>query len=134
MNILGLNITITRAKAMPPLRGVDSRGGWYPVVRESYPGAWQQNDEIRIENVMTFAAVYACVTIPAQDIGKLRPKLMQQDTRGVWIETDSPVLLARAPEAQSLPDADRVLRAVGDLEADARQHLRPEASRPAAAW
>ena len=40
-------------------------------------------------------------------------------------------LLARAQEAQPLPDADRVLRAVGDLEADARQHLRVEASRPA---
>lgn len=87
MKIFGLEIT--RAKAMPTLQGVDSRGGWYPIIRESYTGAWQQNDEISLTNVMGFSAVYACVTVPAQDIGKLPVKLMQQNEDGIWTDAKS---------------------------------------------
>jgi len=90
VKILGYEITIGRAKAMPTLQGVDSRGGWYPVIRESFTGAWQQNEEISVTNVMGFSAVYACVTVPAQDIGKLRIKLMQQNESGIWVEAESP--------------------------------------------
>lgn len=79
------------AKALPQLNAVQSRGGWWPIVGESYAGAWQQNVEVRLENVMTFAAVYACVTVPANDIAKLRLKLMQQDLRdpAIWREVES---------------------------------------------
>lgn len=87
MQIFGL--TITRTKATGQLNRVDSRGAWWPIIRESYPGAWQQNVEIRVENVMTFSAVYACVTLIATDIGKLRPKLVQQDADGIWTDADS---------------------------------------------
>lgn len=80
------------AKALPQLNSVQSRGAWWPVVGESYASAWQQNVEVQLENVMTFAAVYACVTVPANDIAKLRLKLMQQDARdpAIWREVESP--------------------------------------------
>ena len=75
------------AKALAP---VDSRGGWYPLIREPYAGAWQQNQEITQETQLAYYAVYACVTLIANDIGKLRPRLVQQDEDGIWSETDSP--------------------------------------------
>jgi HK97 family phage portal protein len=92
VNIFGLSITrAPKTKAAPNnLAGVDSRGGWWPIIRESYAGAWQQNVEVTVTNVMTFSAVYACVTLIASDIGKLRLKLVQQDANGIWTETTSP--------------------------------------------
>jgi HK97 family phage portal protein len=91
MQIFGLSI-VRAKKAMPAaLASVnDGRGGWWPIVRESFAGAWQQNVDIQLDNVMTFAALYACVTLIASDIGKLRIKLMQSDADGIWSETDSP--------------------------------------------
>lgn len=75
------------AKALTP---VSTRGGWYPLIREPYAGAWQQNKEITHETQLAYYAVYACVTLIANDIGKLRPRLVQQDEDGIWSETDSP--------------------------------------------
>lgn len=69
---------------------VPNRGGWTPMVREPFMGAWQQNQEITQETQLAFYAVYACITLIANDIGKLRPRLVQQDSDGIWSETDSP--------------------------------------------
>lgn len=90
MRIFGFELT--RTKALPQLNSVEGRGGWWPIVREPYAGAWQQNVEVQLENVMTFAAVYACVTVPANDIAKLRIKLMKQDEKdpAIWREVESP--------------------------------------------
>jgi HK97 family phage portal protein len=89
VRLLGLEIT----KAAPPAAGLSgvsgSSGGWWPVVRESFTGAWQRNIEVRTETVLTFHAVYACVTRIAQDIGKLRIKLVEQDSDGIWAEVSS---------------------------------------------
>ena len=86
MRILGWEI-----KRAPNLAPVDSgRGGWYPLIREPYTGAWQQNKEITQETQLAYYAVYSCITLIANDIGKLRPRLVQQDEDGIWSETDSP--------------------------------------------
>jgi HK97 family phage portal protein len=79
--------SITREKAISP---VSNRGGWWPVVRESYPGAWQQNVEVRQDTVLAFPAVFACQTLIASDISKLRIKLVAQDSDGIWSETKNP--------------------------------------------
>lgn len=65
---------------------VDGRGGWFPFLREPYAGAWQRNDEAVIDNVLAFHAVYACITLIAADIAKLKFKLMRQ-VSGIWLET-----------------------------------------------
>lgn len=92
MNLFGFSITRTKATTKAPgnLAGVDSRGNWLSIIREGFSGAWQSNVEISVTNVMTFSAVYSCVTLIASDIGKLRIKLMQQDAEGIWTETESP--------------------------------------------
>lgn len=84
MRIFGLSIT--REKA---LQTVDNRGGWWPVIRESFAGAWQQNVTISQDTVLSFHAVFACQTLIASDIAKLRVKLVAQDSDGIWSETKS---------------------------------------------
>lgn len=89
--ITRLNIRQQRlqARASPVLTPVSSRGGWWPLIREPYTGAWQRNLEIRTDSVLAHHAVYACITRIAQDIGKLRAKLVEQDEDGIWTETSS---------------------------------------------
>lgn len=93
MRLFGFELT--RTKATTQLATVDPNRGWWPVaswwpaVRESYAGAWQNNDELRVQNVLTYAPVYACVTLIASDIAKLRVKLVEQKQDGIWVETQS---------------------------------------------
>jgi HK97 family phage portal protein len=83
---------ITIRKAVPAnLSSVDgSRGGWWPVIGEPYPGAWQNNDSTSVDTVVANSAVFACVTLIAQDVAKMRLKLVSQDGDGIWTETESP--------------------------------------------
>jgi HK97 family phage portal protein len=81
---------ITRAKAAPQgLQRPDGRG-WWPLVREPFTGAWQRNREQTRETVLTFHAVYACVTLIASDVAKCRVRLVEQDSDGIWTPTNSP--------------------------------------------
>lgn len=88
MKILGFDLPFGRQKA-GTLSPVDNRGGWFPVF-ESYPGAWQQNVVVDRETVLSYHAVFACVTLIASDISKLRVKLVQMQESGVWQEVKNP--------------------------------------------
>lgn len=88
MRILGFNIT--RQKAGPPVPVAENRGGWINIIRESFTGAWQQNVTVDYNTVLSYHAVYACMTLIASDISKLRIKLVEFDEgAGVWTETNS---------------------------------------------
>lgn len=76
-----------RAPMAPPS---PQGGGWLPLIREPFTGAWQANLEWRNPTVLAHYAVYACVTLIANDIGKLRQRLMELDGDGIWKETTSP--------------------------------------------
>lgn len=65
-------------------------GGWNSLIRESYAGAWQQNDTISIDSALTHYAVYACVTRISGDTAKLRFKLKEKKASGIWVESTSP--------------------------------------------
>lgn len=67
-----------------------SGGGWWPLIREPSTGAWQRNQEWTTDTVLAYHAVYACVTLIASDVGKLRPKLVVADENDIWSETSSP--------------------------------------------
>jgi HK97 family phage portal protein len=86
MNILGF--TITRTKAAPPVPVDPNRGGWYRIL-ESFTGAWQQNVTVDFNSVVSHNVVFACMTLIASDISKLRLKLMSKDAAGIWTETSS---------------------------------------------
>lgn len=102
-------------KAAPPAlaQPVTGRheGGWWPMVREPYTGAWQRNDEMQMPTLLNNPTVFACVTQISQDIGKLPATLKQDNGAGVWTTVQnsaySPVL--RTPNhfqtAQQFRDA-----------------------------
>jgi len=63
-----------------------NKGGWWPNVREPFSGSWQRNIAWTTDTVLAHHAVYACITRIAQDIGKLRPRLMEETKPGsdIW--------------------------------------------------
>ncbi len=78
------------SRSKKSLQSVDSRAGWWPIIRESFTGAWQRNIEINNDEVTTFHADFACKTLIARDIAKLRVKLMREDDDGIWTPTSNP--------------------------------------------
>lgn len=83
MKILGLPIPFTRRKA---LNSVDNHGTWLSIVREPFGGAWQRNIEIDRAAAMAYHADFACKTLIARDIAKLRIKLVENQD-AIWTET-----------------------------------------------
>lgn len=83
MRFLGLEITRTN-KALSPV--YDNRGGWMSIIREPFAGAWQRNLEINQTLVPSFHAVFACITLIAGDIKKLRVKTIRDNGDGIWPE------------------------------------------------
>lgn len=71
------------------LSSPDNRGGWTPVVRESFAGAWQQNVTLTQDQCMAFHAVFACHTLICSDIAKLGLLLVAKK-RKVWEEVANP--------------------------------------------
>ena len=91
MRIFGIDITRAKPSAVnlvPPTSA--ARDTWHPIIREPFTGAWQQNQEIPATTALSYFAVYACVTLIATDIGKLRLRLVAQDDDGIWTETTNP--------------------------------------------
>lgn len=74
------------AKVKQVLAQVDSRG-WWPWIREPFTGAWQKNEEWKIDDVTAYHAVYACVTLISSDVAKLPISVMRQDDNGIWLPT-----------------------------------------------
>ncbi|HZH10553.1 MAG TPA: phage portal protein [Microvirga sp.] len=90
MRLFGINISraqATEEKALAPV--AQGRGGWWRIF-ESYAGAWQQNVEVKYDSVLSNHADFACRTLIASDIAKLRIKLVQKDADGIWAETTNP--------------------------------------------
>lgn len=100
MNLLGWEIKAVRAppRDLRPLGswgwGGSRSGGWgrglFGPILESFAGAWQKNVAIDCtENILKFSAVYACVALIADDISKLRLRLVELGSDGIWRETSS---------------------------------------------
>ena len=87
MELLGYEITVRRKAAVSPIRSTD--GGWRSFTAEPFAGAWQRNIERKPKNILAHSAVYGCVSLIASDIGKLRLKLVERDSDGIWTETES---------------------------------------------
>jgi HK97 family phage portal protein len=67
---------------------VSSRhGGWLPFISEPFAGAWQRNMEVTKEDMLSTPAVFACISLIANDISKLGIQLVKLDNNGIWTET-----------------------------------------------
>lgn len=89
IQLLGRRLTLsTKGITLSPL----SQGGWgwWPLVRESFTGAWQRNVELQASTALSYFAVYACVRLISTDIGKLCLRLVEEDDDGIWTPIDSP--------------------------------------------
>lgn len=86
MRFLGLELTRSARGSTAGLSpiGAANKGAWWPWIKEPFSGAWQRNVTWTTDTVLAHHAVYACITRIAQDIGKLRPQLMEQGTDGIW--------------------------------------------------
>jgi HK97 family phage portal protein len=82
--------TILRTKALPPLSPLDSRTGWWPLIRESFTGAWQQNVEIDLSSIEANPTLFACKTLIAGDLAKMWLRLVELTSDGIWQETTNP--------------------------------------------
>lgn len=99
MKIFGLDVTTTKKReaeisdaVKKSLLSLDGRDRGWSTIFESYNGAWQQDYEIDDNEVTAFHAVFSCITLAANDIGKLRAKVVKQDSDGIWSEIPYPSL------------------------------------------
>ena len=88
MKLFGL--TVTREKALPhaALSPVPGSGGWWPIIREPFTGAWQRNQEIRVDTVLTYSAVFRSISLISSDISKMRIRLVEQGDDEIWREVN----------------------------------------------
>ena len=65
--------------------------GWWPILRESFAGAWQRGVVVPTEDALTHPTFWACVTLIAGDIAKMRVKLVREDPNtGICTEVSNP--------------------------------------------
>jgi HK97 family phage portal protein len=102
MRLLGYEFSLRKAVPLAPPR---SAGGWWPIVREPYTGAWQNNDALGLETALSNPVVFRCVSLIASDIGKLPLRLVEVDANGIWHETTSPAFspVLRQPNRYQTP-------------------------------
>lgn len=79
-----IRATAAAWRAAQTYQVVDGRNSFWGVIRESYTGAWQENVEVRTEDILHHPAVQACLALISGDIAKLKLRLMQRTTEGIW--------------------------------------------------
>ncbi|WP_448680009.1 phage portal protein [Pseudomonas nicosulfuronedens] len=72
------------------LQNVPVSRGWWPLAREPFTGAWQRNKEERLDSLLQYPTLYACVSRIATDIGKLPFSLKQKNSQGIWQAVENP--------------------------------------------
>ncbi|MDW9220025.1 hypothetical protein SE963_21405 [Escherichia coli] len=83
--------------------------GWtslFQAVAEPFAGAWQQGVKADPESVLSFHAVFSCISLISQDIAKMRLRLMQTDTQGSAVKNGRgycPSLSSSQCTAESYP-------------------------------
>ncbi len=83
-----LSKAVTVRQKHTGMQAISGRG-WWPIVREPFTGAWQRNQEITVDTVVTNPIVFACACLIARDISKCWLMLTEEDEHGICTETDS---------------------------------------------
>lgn len=79
----------TDQNTVTPLSTVYRLGSAFGWVVESFGGSWQRNLALDSRSMLAFSAVYACVSLIAGDIAKLRLKVLRRAAEGIWAEADN---------------------------------------------
>lgn len=81
-------------------------GGAWTTLYDSTPGGFQMNlSPLSQDSLLAYHAVFACITLIANDISKLPFKLMARPPGGIWQETENPAYspVLRRPNAYQNP-------------------------------
>jgi HK97 family phage portal protein len=78
-----LGFEITRAKSLSGIDG-GGRSTWFPLIRESFAGAWQRNHKVSVEDALCYWPVFRCISLISSDIAKLHLDLVEETSDGVW--------------------------------------------------
>lgn len=71
--------------------GLDGRGGgWWPIIREPFSGAWQRSQEVRIDVGLAHPTLFRCISLISSDIAKMDLNLVEEAQDDIWVETTSP--------------------------------------------
>lgn len=102
-NVVSAAMPKPQEKALPVPRALTSvDGGWLTISQSPY---WFQSDiKAPVETILSHPTVYACVSLIANDIGKLRTRLMALGSNTIWTETTNPAfspVLKRANRYQN---------------------------------
>jgi phage portal protein BeeE len=78
--------------AIPSPALAPATGGWWPMtwIREAFSGAWQRNIATPVADVMTFGAVFSCITLIATDIAKMHLGLVEEQSDGTAKRVKNP--------------------------------------------
>lgn len=110
MKLFGLEITRAKKSLSQP-----SSGGWWPMIREAFTGAWQRGISEKIESLMQYPTLYACISRVCQDIGKL-PFTTKKKQNGIWVEANNDVLaLLKRPNHYQSPQQFREMWVLSKL-------------------
>jgi HK97 family phage portal protein len=82
--------TISLRKAQDFVTRWPSPSGWWPVIRESFAGAWQRGVKVTVDDVLSHSTAWACITLIASDIAKMGILLVAKDANGICTETKNP--------------------------------------------
>jgi HK97 family phage portal protein len=93
---VGQQLGLVRTKAaVSPLgleewNRVTDTAGWFPVVRESFAGAFQRGMTTRVDTALSHSTVWSCMTLIANDLAKMGIKLVAEDSHGICVPADVP--------------------------------------------
>ena len=68
-----------REKTLSP---PDRRDLWRSIL-EPFAGAWQQNVEVKLNSVLAYSTVNACITLVSNDISKLAVRVVRESRQGI---------------------------------------------------
>jgi HK97 family phage portal protein len=90
VKIFGFEIARTKAAGGDLVTHFPGPSQWFPIIRESFAGAWQRGIITPVEDALSHPTFWACVTLIASDVAKCRPKLVREDADGIETEVDNP--------------------------------------------
>jgi len=82
---------ITRRKSTDLITRLPSeQPGWWPVIRESFAGAWQRSITAPVQDVMAHSTAWSCITLIASDIAKAGFRLVEEDDDKICSQIENP--------------------------------------------
>src|SRR5678810_60068 len=64
-----------------------STAGWWPVIRESFAGAWQRGVTVPVEDALAHPTYWACIALITSYVAKIR-RMVVEERDGIETEVE----------------------------------------------